>query len=173
MKYRILHKPGYKIVAITAIVLGVSTFEYHDEIRQKAGLYHQPLSQKETKIAEKMMEHGSPEPVKMAQAVAKTKRPALMAAIAITESNGNPKAIGKSKERGAFQVLEKHWGRVHPSSAMQQALHSERILDELIAEKGSTDRAVMAYNGTGYAAKRYQKKVLTLAKQIERDLSSP
>jgi hypothetical protein len=91
---------------------------------------------------------GSPDPQRMATAVLETKRPRLMAAIAVRESGGNPKAVGDGgKSKGAFQVQDRHHGRVS-SDPVEQALQSERVLNELIAENnGNLKKALNAYNG--------------------------
>lgn len=91
---------------------------------------------------------GSPDPQRMATAVLETSRPRLMASIAVRESGGDPKAVGDGgKSRGAFQVQAKHHGKV-PKDVVEQALQSERILDELLAENnGNLKRALSAYNG--------------------------
>jgi len=81
--------------------------------------------------------HGSPVPWVMAHAVEVVKpvnRPRI-AGVSIAESHGTPWAVGDNGEsRGAFQVQEKHWGKV-PISAVDQALQAERILEELVASE--------------------------------------
>jgi len=91
---------------------------------------------------------GSPDPHRMATAVLETSKPRLMASIAVRESRGNPKAVGDGgKAKGAFQVWPKHHGKVS-KDVVEQALQSERILDELIAENnGDLRKALRAYNG--------------------------
>jgi hypothetical protein len=71
-----------------------------------------------------------------------------MAAIAVRESGANPKAVGDGgKSRGSFQVQARHWGRVS-KDPVEQALQSERILEELLADnKGNLKKALNAYNG--------------------------
>lgn len=87
-----------------------------------------PLSQAQIKYEDVFKTNGSTHPEAMAKAVLATKKPKLMAAIAIKESNGNPNAVGDSgASKGAFQVQSKHWGPV-PTNAVDQALQSERIL---------------------------------------------
>lgn len=67
--------------------------------------YSAPLTSEQEEYHNFFRKHGSPAPEKMAVAVSKTKRPALMAALAVRESNGNPAAVGDGgKARGAFQV---------------------------------------------------------------------
>lgn len=57
-----------------------------------------PLTETETKIAKVFIKAGSPVPVEMAQAIAKTKRKRLMTAVALQESGGDPHAVGKVGE---------------------------------------------------------------------------
>ena len=95
------------------------------------------------------LKNGSPDPVQMAVAVMETKRPALMAAMAVKESNGNPRAVGDGgHSRGAWQVQPKHWGTV-PMDPTQQALQAEKILDELVAAspRRSLRCGLARYNG--------------------------
>jgi len=108
---------------------------------------------------------GSPDPQRMATAVLGTKRPRLMASIAIRESNGNPKAVGDGgKSKGAFQV-QKHWGKVS-HDPVEQAKQSERILEELLADNnGNLKKALSAYNGEK-TKKVYANKILASLTEI-------
>ena len=108
---------------------------------------------------------GSPDPHGMASAVLGTKRPRLMASIAIRESNGNPKAVGDGgKSKGAFQV-QKHWGKVS-HDPVEQAKQSERILEELLADNnGNLKKALSAYNGEK-TKKVYADKILASLTEI-------
>ena len=115
--------------------------------------------------------HGSPAPEEMAVAVTQTKRPALMAAIAVKESNGNPKAVGDHGDSlGAWQVQPKHWGPVS-TDPVQQALQAERILEELTGNepRGSLRYALSRYN-TGRVCstgKRYANHVIKLKRSVK------
>jgi negative regulator of sigma E activity len=108
--------------------------------------------------------NGSPFPEVMAKAVTQPtiKRPRTLAAIAIVESNGNPKAKGKSGEIGAFQILPIH-GKA--KNVFTQAEQADRLLQELLDERGSLPAAIKGYNGTGKKADVYRRKVLA---QLER-----
>ena len=93
----------------------------------------------------------------MAKAVVSTNNPKRMAAVAIIESNGNPKAKGKSGERGAFQVIEKEFGKVSKNPT-KQAEQSEDILEDLVREShGNLKVALRKYNG----GPDYRKKPVT------------
>lgn len=108
------------------------------------------------------------QPIEIGIAVCKTKNPRLMAAIAIKESSGDTKAIGDSGDsRGAFQVQEKHWSKV-PSTATEQALQAEKILEELVASSRGRLRSGLEKYNTGRvgtkAGERYATDVLRIAK---------
>ncbi len=128
------------------------------------------LTSEQAEYRDFFIRHGSPAPSEMAVAVTQTKRPALMSAIAVKESNGDPKAVGDSgASKGAFQVQEKHWGKV-PSDAVGQALQAERILEELVqSRRGHLRRGLAAYNGgtrPPRVAYRYADHVLALKRGI-------
>lgn len=109
------------------------------------------------KIEQIFVEYGSPVPKQMTKAVNATKRPALMAAIALQESDGTPWARGKSGEKGAFQVMEKNWGLVS-QNPVDQAMQAEKILDELLeASKGDVRKALSMYNGGSRPPKKSYK----------------
>ena len=96
-------------------------------------------------------------------------RPVLTIAQGQVESRLNPKAVGKAGERGAWQVMEKTWGKV-PKKLDGQARQAERILQELISEnKGDHFEALVKYNsyhnrkaGVKYACK-VRKRAFELA----------
>ena len=84
-------------------------------------------------------------------------RPHLTVPQGYIESNMNSKARGRAGEKGAWQVIEKHWGKV-PKDLLGQALQSERIMNELLQDSnGNLFVAMRKYNGTGVAAVRYAK----------------
>lgn len=128
------------------------------------------VTDQEKHLADFFMRHGSPQPLEMALAVAKTKNPKLMAAVAVRESNGNPKAVGDGgASKGAWQVQEKHWAKV-PTTATEQALQAEKILEELVASsQGRLQSGLEKYNtgrvGTK-AGKRYATDVLRLKRRL-------
>lgn len=112
-------------------------------------------------------EYGSPVPEQMAHAVSKTKRQHIMAAMAIVESNGTPWAVGKSGEKGAFQVIESDWGKVS-SNPSEQARQAERILEELLKTK-DLRTGLACYNGGSSPSRRsyiYADKILKIARKI-------
>ena len=94
-------------------------------------------------------------------------RPSLTIAQGIVESELNPKAVGKANEKGAWQVQEKHWGKVSPC-ILQQAKQHEQIMNYLIAEnEGNVSKAIMRYNGSGEKTKKYLAKVTKKAFELE------
>lgn len=122
------------------------------------------------KIERLFVEYGSPVPKQMTQAVNATKRPTLMAAIALQESDGTPWAKGKAGEKGAFQVMEKDWGLVS-QNPVDQAMQAEKILDELLeASKGDVRKALSMYNGGSRPPKKsykYADSVITKWKKLK------
>lgn len=129
-------------------------------------------SSEEVRMMKVFKQHGSDQPEAMAVAVCKTKRPLLMAAMAIKESNGRPKAVGdRGASKGAWQVQEKHWDKV-PSTATEQALQAEKILEELVASapRRSLYYGLVKYNGGDRPPRvsyRYADDVLRLKRRIE------
>ena len=90
----------------------------------------------------------------------------MLAAIASKESNFNLRAVGKSGEVGAFQVLPHVWG--HPGRTWgSQSKASERILQKLVSKAdGKLLPAVRRYNGSGPMAVRYGHHIMKLAYSI-------
>jgi len=93
--------------------------------------------------------------------------PLLMVAQGQVESNLNILAVGKVKEKGAFQVRESIWGET-PKDFYGQAKQHERILETLKEESnGLVWTAVRKYNGSGKKAREYEwkvkKKIIQLA----------
>ena len=116
--------------------------------------------------------HSSPVPSIMSSAVLQTKQPALMAAIAVKESNGTPWAVGDGGEsKGAFQVQEKHWGEVSPN-VYDQVIQAEKILEELSASNagGSLRSNLAKYNGGTNPPRvsfKYADRVIKLKASIQ------
>lgn len=120
--------------------------------------------------------HGSPVPSVMASAVLETPYPYLLTGIAIKESHGTPWAIGDNGEsRGAFQVQEKHWGKV-PIEASQQAKQAAAVLEALVESRGSlrcsttARRALAKYNGGTRPPKisyRYADYIIRMKESIK------
>ena len=165
---------GYLSIFIIMVVLAL------------AGLYkcesnYQPIytchySKEELKLASIFAQHGSPNPFEMAIAVRKTKNPPLMAAIAIKESNASPKAIGDGGDsKGAFQVQEKHWGKVS-NTATEQALQAEKILQELVqSSRGKLRYGLAKYNGgvrPPAISYRYAVSIIKLSRIIRKDIKN-
>lgn len=84
----------------------------------------------------------------------------------IVESGLNRFAVGKAKEQGAWQVIEKYHGKT-PKDLRGQLDQHIKIMDNLLVEqKGNIEMAITRYNGAGKKAKRYyatvRKKTLEL-----------
>lgn len=150
-------------------VLLICIFLFRSCTDEPATVYKTHYRQEEVKMIEVFRKHGSDQPEAMAVAVHKTKNPPLMAAIAIKESNGRPKAVGDSgASKGAFQVQE-HWGKVG-LTATEQALQAEKILEELVASSHGRLRSGLAkYNGGDRPPRssyRYADDVLRLKRRL-------
>lgn len=84
--------------------------------------------------------------------------PQISTAIGHVESGMKTTAVGRAGERGAFQVMPRHWGRVPKTLRGQMAQHN-RVLCELVREHCSLPLAVERYNGKGCKARRYLSRV--------------
>jgi hypothetical protein len=160
----------FSLVLILIIIAIV--FSFKSCSKKLSPVYACHFSEKEVKYISEFVKHGSPNPIEMGIAVAKTKNPDLMTAIALKESNGNPKAIGDGNaSKGAFQVQAKHWGTV-PNTATEQALQAEKILEELVqSSRGRLRSGLAKYNGgdkPSRVAFSYADKVIKLAKEIKK-----
>lgn len=155
---RIKTKPGYKVLVVAVLLTVGMTVDYRTEVRvheQKTAEKPQPLPSHNRNLTAFFEQQGSPIPARMAGSV--HGKP-LLAAIAATESNGNPKARGKKGERGAFQVMPKYWGKV-PRRPEHQARQADTILAELLRESGGDVREALGrYNGD--RSGRYAERVL-------------
>lgn len=113
---------------------------------------HTGVAKQRAKIAAYLHKNGVDKPAQVATAVMQTKRPKLMAAMAVKESPTG-KAGDGGQSKGYFQVKEKHWrhllheGKVSDDPVVQ-ALDSQRILDALVEEKGSLRKGLEAYGGS-------------------------
>lgn len=160
-------------VTFFGIYLAMGTIE---RLEQRAET--EPLTQQETKLALWFIDHNSPDPATLSRAVCRSKKPHVMAAIAVVESGGDPKAVGDGgKSRGAFQVQAEHWGEV-PIDADGQAVQAERVLEGLLARGGlrrsSLKTGLARYNGGGNppsAAWRYADRVLKLSRSAKMAMS--
>lgn len=150
----------YAYIAIIFIGLSFAAFMYFTVKKREVTLSQYDL------YSTYFQAHKSPVPNLMTSAVLQTKRPAIMAAIAVVESNGTPWAVGDNgKSRGAFQVQERYWGAV-PVDPVEQALQAERILEELLKSRGRLRCAITAYNGAGPAARAYERRVARLERSL-------
>lgn len=88
-------------------------------------------------------------------------RPELTIAQGYVESGMKAKARGKAGELGAWQVIEKYYGKV-PKKLHQQAKQAESILNELLTDNADDlEKALQFYNSrkNTKAGKRYVAKV--------------
>lgn len=151
-------------------VLLICIFLFRGCSEEPVEIYKAHYRPEEVKMIQVFKKHGSTHPEEMAVAVTKTKNPKLMAAIAIKESNGRPRAVGDSgASKGAFQVQEKHWSKV-PTTATEQALQAEKILEELVASSRGRLRSGLEKYNTGRvgtkAGKRYAADVLKIKRRL-------
>lgn len=105
----------------------------------------------------------------LADVISKAKKPYLIAAIKLTESgHSGPYIIGDGGDsKGLYQIQPQHhnwWG----DSIEKQTAQCESIIYPLIKKYGMNE-GVRRYNGSGWKAVSYSKKVIKLANQIERD----
>jgi len=164
----------FSILMCTIVVITILTISKCNDEPQVA--YKSHYSKEELKLASIFAHHGSTHPMEMAIAVRKTKNPPLMAAIAIRETNGKLHATGdKGQSRGAFQIQEKHWGKIGVT-ATEQALQAEKILEELVrTSRGSLRQGLAKYNGGNRPPKiSYQRatKIIKLSKYIRKDIKN-
>lgn len=128
---------------------------------------HKDITNEEWKMSLYFQKKGSKKPVEMAQAVLKTKKPRLMAAIAVVETNGNPEVRRsgyKKRHHGAFQVNPKYWGPVS-HDALSQALQAEDALDTFKkTSKGKLTVALNYYGGDSTDA--YSKRILAELSEV-------
>lgn len=108
-------------------------------------------------------------PEMMATAVLETKRPKLMAAIAVAGEKNSPFTVkqGGYKKRhvGAWQVSKRDWGYAG-ATPIDQALKAERVLDDLLEEcNGDLRKALNRYGGDR-TRKVYAKNILNEVKNI-------
>ena len=162
-------KPGYALLIIGAAFVACASIDgpdFHADMSVRPKVDTVILTAKEARLAEFYAKEGSNEPIILAQATAKTKRPRLMAAVAVVESNGNVHAIGRAGEVTAWQIREELHG---PAGVTvdDHAKSAERILEELIQESnGKLKEAVRKYNGSGPDAVKYSKRVMAKLQEV-------
>lgn len=122
------------------------------------------IDKNEEKFIEYFQKSGSPKPEIMAKAVISTKKPRLMAAIAVVETKGDPskRYTGyKKRHHGAWQVNPNDWGPVS-HEALAQALQAEDALNTFKkSSKGNLKVALNKYGGeTNPERGEYADKIL-------------
>lgn len=169
-------KPGYKLVAIIIAVLYCGHLEYTTEVQMEriTQLEHAKRLmeiQEHRKVADYvafLKKYNHPAPTVTAKAIrAGAKKDRVMLALAAQEKAGpNTRSTDNKGSVGIGQVRAKHWGKV-PYSPVEQVMQSERILDELIDNKGSLAKGLEAYNGSGKMAKRYSRQVMSKLEELQ------
>lgn len=110
---------------------------------------------------------GSRSPVDMMYAIMQTKRPKLMAAISVIESNGNYTVRNggyKNEHHGAWQVNPRWWGKV-PNQADLQAKQAEFILDIYLYQTGGDlIKALNKYGGCSQG--KYATSIMNEMKNV-------
>ena len=95
---------------------------------------------------------------KFSFAILNSRNPALLLAIAKTESNFDPTAKSSAGAKGIFQIMRPQVADQHNYELVIK--DAERVLDEkLKIAKGDKWLAVERYNGRGREARLYRQKV--------------
>lgn len=93
------------------------------------------------------------------RAVAKTKYPKTLYAIAVVESSLNPHAVGDGgRSKGLYQIREDLHGRV-PHDIEGQTKKAAKMFDTLVKQYGYRN-AIRKWNGSGEETKKYRSKVM-------------
>ena len=130
---------------------------------------HHGVSKQRVQLERYFTKHKVDHPAMLATAVMETKRPKLMAAMAVKESPRQKTGDG-GQSKGYFQVKPAHWSHLlHENrvskDAVTQALDSQRVLDALIAENGgSLKRGLNAYGGSTTGS--YAKMILAELQRV-------
>jgi len=109
---------------------------------------------------------GNKHPIKMANAVLATKKPRLLAAVAVAGEKNTPYTVRnggyKKRHAGAWQANPKYWGKV-PLDPVGQALQAERIMEELTESK-PIRTALSIYGGD--SSSNYANRVLKELQEV-------
>jgi len=126
-----------------------------------------PVCRLTVRIHRFLLQHGAQPEVasEMAPLFAKSRRPRLMAAIAIAETNCDPYAVGRDGEVSMFQIL------VWPGGDPTDNAHALRVAEghlegKIAAAGGRLWDGVRRYNGAGEKAVAYRDKVRQLVEEI-------
>lgn len=161
----------YGAVFLIGIVWGMVTLSLVKSCDKEPQLAFTSCSTAECHSRKMSMERyfeksGNPHPKQMAEAVLATKRPKLLAAMAVKGEKNTPYTVRrggyKKRHSGSWQVNPKDWGKV-PYDAVGQALQSERILDELL-DKKPLRQALNSYGGDSTDA--YSRRVLAELQRV-------
>lgn len=103
----------------------------------------------------------------LAECLADTKYPYVLAAIAKVESDYRPHVKGDGGDSfGLYQIQRKHWGSVG-STIEQQTDKAEAIFSTLRGRSDTNGEAIRRWNGSGKKARIYQQKVIKAIKEIQ------
>lgn len=104
----------------------------------------------------------------IAEVISKRKRPYLLAAIKLIETEqAGPYITGDDGDSiGMFQVQPRHWNKVE-YEVSKQVIQCEKIVEFLI-DKHGISKGIERYNGSGRNARHYSKRVIDLAAKIEK-----
>lgn len=150
------------VLVLIAILVAYCIAGCVDSPKQKA----KTLTELETRIAKFFIAKGVEDPVNKAVVIAsESKYPYVAAAQAYRESRVKVAAVGNKKEKGAFQVREKYWGKV-PRSLEEQTRQHNKIMDDLLKEVETIPKAIQSYNGAGSEARKYKQMVCNYIQEI-------
>jgi len=115
---------------------------------------------------------GDPELPKLTArwAAARGLSPRLVAAMVIVESECKPYARGKAGEVGLMQVTPRIWLKAYGVRGLNLSVPDDSlrlgtwVLATLAAKHGA-DAGLRRYNGRGSAARRYARRVMSIAAQ--------
>lgn len=126
---------------------------------------HSPTARKH-RFIDYFTQAGNKHPIKMANAVLATKKPRLLAAVAVAGEKNTPYTVRKGgykkQHAGAWQANPKYWGKV-PHDPVGQALQAERILEELTESK-PIRTALSIYGGD--SSSNYANRVLKELQEV-------
>jgi len=150
-----------KVESPPAISMQQQTLE-----KLRLSIDHEAIAARQA-IIDYLKKSGSRSPIDMTYAIFKTKRPKLMLAMAVVESDGNYTVRNggyKNMHHGAWQVNPKWWGEV-PDKVDLQALQAEHIIDTYLEQTGGD--LIKALNKYGGCSKgKYASSIMNEMKNV-------